>query len=319
MRLIFISDRNAQRNRITFATDLSTIILSLVVLCVVSAGLGYWFTKQALKPTIITDEQITAAMQQPLQEIANIREKAQNRLDAYSAYLANIQARLIRLDAMGERLTGLAGIDNEFDFSESVGLGGTEENLGEGKEAFTPPTFMQELNKLSEKIATREKQLEVLENLIVKRSVRQENYIAGYPVKNGYITSHYGVRIDPITGRAKGHKGIDFSGPRGTDIMSVAAGVVTFSGFKTGYGNVVEISHLDGYKTIYAHNQQNLVYAGDLVQGGQVIAKLGSSGRTTGPHVHFEVVKNNNSINPMTYITRVAKSDKLPIQITKVE
>lgn len=319
MRLIFISEKNAQRSRITFATDLSTIILSLVVLCVVSASLGYWFTKQTIKTTLITDDQLTTVMKEPLEEIANIREKAQARLDAYSAYLANIQARLIRLDAMGERLTGLAGIDNEFDFSESVGLGGTEENIGEGKEAFAPPTFMQELNKLSDKIATREKQLEVLENLIVKRSIRQENYIAGYPIKNGYITSRYGVRIDPITGRSKGHKGVDFSGPRGADVMSVAAGVVTFSGVKTGYGNVVEVSHLDGYKTIYAHNQKNLVSPGDLVQVGQVVAKLGSSGRATGPHVHFEVLKNNNAINPITYITRVGKSDILPIQIAKVE
>lgn len=319
MRLIFISEKNAKRSRISFATDLTTLFLSVLVLCMISATLGYWFTKQTVKTTLITDDQLTSAMKQPLEEIASIREKSQSRLDSYSAYVANIQARLIRLDAMGERLTGLAGINDEFDFSESVGLGGAEEGAGNGKDAFAQPTFMQELDRLSSKIATREKQLEVLEHLIVKRTISKENYIAGYPVKNAYITSKYGVRIDPITGRSRGHKGVDFGGPRGSDIHSVAAGVVTFSGVKNGYGNIVEISHMDGYKTIYGHNQKNLVKAGDLVQQGQVIAKLGSTGRSTGPHVHFEVVKNGKAINPMTYITRVAKPDNSPIQMAKAE
>lgn len=300
--------------------NLVTVILAFIVLSIFFITSGYLITKQNTANVVMSDQQLAVVMQQPLQEIATVKAQAEHRLDAYSAYLANIQARIVRLDAMGQRLTGLAGINDEFDFSENVGLDSLDEVQTDTKDAFTPPSFMQALDDLSAKLATREKQLELLEHLIVKQDIRKDNYIAGQPVANGYITSRYGVRIDPITGRSKGHKGIDFSAPRGTDIKSVAAGVVTFSGIKTGYGNVVEVSHVDGYKTIYAHNQQNLVKVGDLIQSAQTIAKVGSTGRSTGPHVHFEVVKNNQVVNPTSYINRVTKRDTLPlIQMVSVK
>lgn len=321
MRLILISDKNGQRNRSTLSVDITILILGIVLLCLVSAGLGALFIKSITPPVLISEERLSSVLSDSQAEIESIRTEAQVQLDAYNAYLANIQARLIRLDAMGQRLTSLAGIENEFDFSENVGLGGMEEGFSEddNNQTFSPPDFMQKLNQLSDRISTRERQLSVLQSLIVKSSIRQENYIAGYPVKNAYISSPYGVRVDPITGRTKGHRGIDFSAPRGSKIMAVAAGVVTFSGVKTGYGNVVEISHVDGYKTIYAHNQTNLVKAGDLVQTDQPIALVGSSGRATGPHVHFEVVKSSQAINPITYITRVSKTDNPTIQMAKAE
>lgn len=319
MRLILISDKNGQRNRSTFTIDISILVLGIMMLCIICTGLGAMFVKSTTPPVLISDERLTSVASDSQAEIETIRNEAQAQIDSYNAYLANIQARLIRLDAMGQRLTNLAGIENEFDFSENVGMGGVEESFDENdnNQTFSQPEFMQKLNELSDRISTREKQLSILQTLIVKDSIRQENYISGYPVKNAYISSPFGVRIDPITGRAKGHKGIDFSAPRGTKIMAVAAGVVTFSGIRNGYGNVVEISHVDGYKTIYAHNQTNLVKAGDLVQTDQPIAVVGSSGRATGPHVHFEVVRNNQPINPMSYITRVNKPDNSTIQMAK--
>lgn len=309
MRLILeTADNNAK-----IEIPLSWIALAFLLILSCFIALSCWLTKQSISKVTISDQQMTTIMQQPLQEIATIKQQAQHKLDAYSAYLASIQARIVRLDAMGQRLTGLAGINDEFDFSESVGLDSIDENQTDSKDAFTPPTFMQALDDLSAKLATREKQLELLEHLIVKQDLRKDSYIAGQPVVNGYVTSRYGVRIDPITGRSKGHKGIDFSAPRGASVKAVAFGVVTFAGVKTGYGNVVEISHLDGYKTIYAHNQQNLVKAGDLVTVEQTIAKVGSTGRATGPHVHFEVQKNNQVVNPISYISRVHKNHQLPL------
>lgn len=321
MRLILISDKNGQRNRSTFSVDISILVLGIAMLCLISAGLGCLFVKAITPTVLVSEERLTSVLSNSQAEVETIRAEAQAQLDAYNVYLANIQARLIRLDAMGQRLTNLAGIENEFDFSENVGLGGVEESLDEGdnNQTFSPPDFMQKLNELSDRISTREKQLSVLQSLIVKSTIRQENYISGYPVKNAYISSPYGVRIDPITGKARGHKGIDFSAPRGSKIMAVAAGVVTFSGVKNGYGNVVEISHVDGYKTIYAHNQSNLVKAGDLVQTDQPIALVGSSGRATGPHVHFEVVRNSQAISPISYITRVNKVANPTIQMAKAE
>jgi murein DD-endopeptidase MepM/ murein hydrolase activator NlpD len=105
------------------------------------------------------------------------------------------------------------------------------------------------------------------------------------------------------------HKGIDFAAPAGSDVVAVAAGVVTWSGRKNGYGNVVEVGHADGYTTLYAHNQKNLVEVGDLVKRGQVLAKVGSTGRSTGYHVHFEVMKDGRVMNPQSFIARASVSE----------
>jgi len=111
--------------------------------------------------------------------------------------------------------------------------------------------------------------------------------------------------VHPLTGRNTQHKGVDFAAKPGSDVVAVAAGVVSFSGIKSGYGHVVEISHADGYTTLYAHNKKNLVAIGDLVQRGQTIAAVGRSGRASGYHVHFEVTKNGRLVNPASYIARV--------------
>lgn len=310
MRVIIFS----KTKRLKYHIPFHWFSLAFIILLVLATSLGYGAAKIFSKPVLVTNKQLATVMAQPVQEIADARKQAQRRLDSYSTYLANMQARLVRLDALGERLTALAGIADEFDFSEQVGLGRSEKNQNKGSDIFSPPTFMKMLDNLADKIETREKQLEVLEQLIAKQTLTKENYIAGQPVANGRITSGYGVRVDPITGRSKGHKGIDFSAPRGSNIMAVAGGVVTFSGWKNGYGNVVEISHLDGFKTIYAHNQQNLVKAGEVVQSSQTIAKVGSTGRSTGSHVHFEVVKNNQVVNPISFINRINKLEAVAIR-----
>jgi murein DD-endopeptidase MepM/ murein hydrolase activator NlpD len=112
--------------------------------------------------------------------------------------------------------------------------------------------------------------------------------------------------VHPLSGRVSQHKGVDFAAKPGSDVVAVAAGVVSYSGRKSGYGNTVEISHADGYTTLYAHNQSNLVQIGDLVQRGQTIAKVGRTGRSTGYHVHFEVSKGGRQINPASFIARVS-------------
>ena len=111
-------------------------------------------------------------------------------------------------------------------------------------------------------------------------------------------------RIDPISGERAWHDGADFAGREGSDILAVASGVVSWSGYRSGYGTMVEVSHGDGLSTRYAHNQQNLVDVGDLVRRGDVIALMGSSGRSTGPHVHFEVFKNGRAVDPASYVRR---------------
>lgn len=301
MHIILLNSRQGSARTI----HLNLRWLSLAALLTVSlslaagAALGAkWFTAAPL-----SDSRLAAALDEQRQQVGAVREDAQRQLDAFAAHVAELQARLTRLDALGERLTELADIDSsEFDFSLNVGQGGAEDALGAS--AYAPPPFMNALDELALRVDSREQQLEVLEQLLGERRMNEAETLSGRPVLQGYISSPFGRRVHPLTGRVSVHKGIDFAAKRGSDVVAVAAGVVTFSGRKNGYGNVIELSHSDGYTTLYAHNRSNRVQVGDLVQRGQAIAEVGSTGRSTGAHVHFEVSKDGRPVNPTLYIAR---------------
>lgn len=287
--------------------DLRWLLVALLMLIVAVLGggvaVGAWVVPQAENAP--GSAQLTAALDRQRAEVGAVRVKAQRQLDAFAAHVAELQARLTRLDALGERLTELAELDaSEFDFSLSVGQGGPEELFGGS--AYSPPSFISTLDDLALRLDSREQQLEVLEQLLADRQLHEAEYLAGRPVLQGYISSPFGRRTDPMNGRLSVHKGVDFAAKAGSDVIAVAAGVVTAASRRSGYGNAVEISHVDGYVTLYAHNQRNLVQVGDLVQRGQVIAKVGSTGRSTGSHVHFEVSQNGRVVNPTSYIARVS-------------
>jgi murein DD-endopeptidase MepM/ murein hydrolase activator NlpD len=144
----------------------------------------------------------------------------------------------------------------------------------------------------------------VLEDLLLNRKLRDEVRPEGRPVTAGYVSSQFGSRADPFTGRRAFHKGVDFAGREGAEVVAVATGVVTWSGDRYGYGQLVEINHGNGYVTRYAHNVDNLVAVGDTVRRGQVIARMGDTGRATGPNLHFEVLLNDKPVDPLTYVGR---------------
>jgi murein DD-endopeptidase MepM/ murein hydrolase activator NlpD len=216
--------------------------------------------------------------------------------------MASLQARLIRLDALGERLTNAAGLDDgEFDFTQEPSVGGPEVILEEN--GFQLPDFLQEIDELTEQIESRQQQLELLDSILISRENQSEFSVSGRPVNRGYISSSFGRRIDPFTGNLAFHQGVDFStGNAGEKIFAVAAGVVTFAGDKQGFGKIVQVDHGNGFETFYAHDQEVLVKAGDVVKKGQIIALSGSTGRSSGPHVHFEVHKNGRVVDPASYI-----------------
>jgi murein DD-endopeptidase MepM/ murein hydrolase activator NlpD len=235
-------------------------------------------------------------------QIATARSVAQADLDALTLRIGQMQAQMLRLNALGERLVSQAALDSgEFDFDTAPAVGGPQNPLE--SESARYPDFLSMLDELGAEMDDREQKLSVLESLLMNRSLRERVMPSGRPVEEGWLSSKYGKRNDPFTGKSDFHKGLDFAGKKGSTVVAVADGVVTWSGRRTGYGNLIEISHGDGYVTRYGHNQSHLVELGATVRKGQQIALMGSSGRSTGPHVHFEVLRDGKTVNPAKFIS----------------
>lgn len=239
-------------------------------------------------------------------QLQDLRLDAERKLQAMTMGLAELQARLTRLDALGEHLTAMANLeDGEFDFGQPPGIGGPLG--GEFNVEYLAPDLTGELQVFAQRLDQREQQLEILESLLTHRKLDDQVWLSGRPVEKGWLSSRYGPRADPFTGRPAVHHGIDFAGKAGSNIIAVAGGVVTWTGTRAGYGEMVEVAHGDGLVTRYAHNEQNLVDAGDLVRKGEAIALMGSSGRSTGAHVHFEVFKHGRAVDPSSYVHRTRR------------
>lgn len=229
-------------------------------------------------------------------------QAVQQNLDALALRLGQMNAHVVRLDALGQRLTQMAGLDDgEFDFTTTPSLGGPEEPLATA-DLLQVSRIVTALDSLGTQLDDRQQQLNVLEDFLLNRKLHEEVHPEGRPVTAGYISSRFGSRTDPFTGRAAFHKGVDFAGREGAEVVAVASGVVVWSGSRYGFGEMVEINHGNGYLTRYAHNADNLVTVGDTVKRGQLIAMMGATGRATGPNLHFEVLRNGSVVDPLTYI-----------------
>jgi murein DD-endopeptidase MepM/ murein hydrolase activator NlpD len=248
----------------------------------------------------------SAELVQQRQEVEAARQTLQQKVDALAMRVGQMNAHVIRLDALGKRLTEMANLNKgEFDFASVPPVGGLEAAAGASQPA-AMPLLTDMLDRLSDQITSRERQLGALENVILTRELRREVYPQGRPLVDGFISSFFGRRVDPFTGYTAFHAGVDFAGAPGAEVVAVATGVVTWSDERFGYGNLVEINHGNGYLTRYAHNSVNLVKAGDTVQKGQPLALIGSTGHSTGPHVHFEVLREGSPIDPMAFINQNA-------------
>ncbi len=237
------------------------------------------------------------------EQIADLRTQMQARAEALAIQVGDLQAHMIRLDALGQRLTKMAGLTGDaFDFRHDPPIGGPEAALPGGGAGM--PSLAKMIGHLQGEVTLRASQLSALENLILSRKLHQEIYPEGRPVQVGWISSPFGPRIDPFTGKPGFHEGIDFAAPIGTPIHAVAAGVVTWAGPMEGFGNMVQIKDGEGYSTLYAHAEKLLVHVGETVKRGAVIALVGDTGWSTGPHVHFEVLKYDHPINPARFIGR---------------
>jgi murein DD-endopeptidase MepM/ murein hydrolase activator NlpD len=236
--------------------------------------------------------------------VAEAKRNTEAHLNALAQRMGQMQAQLMRLNALGARLTRMAGLDvREFNFTVDAAMGGPEKVSASAN----PPELLESLDRLSREIERQQERLGALENLLLDRKLSAAVTPSGWPVEEGWISSGYGLRADPFTGHQSQHEGVDIASNLGSPVYAVGDGVVSHSGEKAGYGLLVEITHESGLITRYAHASAVLVRVGDRVQKGQAVARVGTSGRSTGPHLHFEVVRNGVSVNPMRYLQQASK------------
>ena len=295
MQLIFYSHNQGVRRLGRRA--LIRLAIGAVILLPSLFGLGYTL---ANRPLSLDSVALNAALQNSQHELATAHKDARLHLDALATRLGAMQARLARLDAIGTQVVLSSGLEpSEFDFSSQIGQGGPQ-TLASASLAL--PDFLQELDALGNRLNDQETQFQVLGDHALNLELFAETQPSDRPLDGGWISSRFGRRTDPFTGRLSNHTGVDFANHAGTPIMATATGLVSFAGKRSGYGNVVELDHGDGYSTLYGHNQTLLVKTGELVKKGSPLATLGSSGRSTGPHLHYEVLHNGRPVNPKNFL-----------------
>lgn len=273
----------------------------LVLFLGLGAALGAWLGRLPQSQQL---ERLQAAQAQQQTELALLREQAEAHMNGLALRLGELQAHAMRLNALGKRLVNMAGLEEgEFNFDQIPALGGPESGLK--TPAMQIPSFDQALDNVQQRLEDQRHQLSVLERLLLNRELKDRQQPAGRPVKSGWLSSTYGHRIDPFKGTRAWHSGMDFAGQAGTEVLAVADGVVTWSGERYGYGNLVEVDHGNGYATRYAHNAENLVEVGQRVRKGQVLARMGDSGRATAPNVHFEVLNDGKPVNPYKFVKNI--------------
>jgi len=226
-------------------------------------------------------------------------------MSALAVRIGQMQAQLLRLDALGARLAKMSGMKpQEFNFEQAPPQGGPF--VPAPQRDISKANLEQQLNELSALLNDRTDKLVVMETLLMQDSLDKRKFPSVAPVSGGDYSSNFGWRIDPFTGENAMHEGVDFMAPEGTPIVASAAGVVVYSGLHPQYGNMVEIDHGNDIVTRYGHASRLLVKVGQVVRSGQEIAEVGSTGRSTGSHLHFEVRYKGIAQNPRRFLESAA-------------
>jgi len=282
---------------------------------VLAAAGGTPSDKNSPNPAFIQDIQnLRTQVSVQSHQLSVVRDAANETMSALGMRIGSLQAHITRLNALGERLTLNAGLsDGEFDFDVEPAMGGAAESLlsdqndGAAAKAVVSTldgsgSMHEQVHKLEQQLQRSDNQLAVLESLLRGRRLKRQSQPGGWPTDSGFVSSSFGERQDPFTGALSFHKGLDIAAESGTVVKAAASGLVTYAGLKGDFGHVIEISHGSGYLTRYAHNSQLFVGSGDFVVRGERIAAMGSSGRSTGSHLHFEVIENGQAVDPRKYL-----------------
>ncbi len=309
MRIIIVGKRYGSTRSINLSGWARVLLSACLVGVPIGIGSATFMAFQNASDDMLdrdSRETWVKTLDQQALEVEEARREAEKKLAALTLRTAELQARLVRLDALGERLTTMAKLDSgEFDFSRVPAVGGPQASI-EPRDTHSP-SLIEMLDELAYQIDDRQQQLETLEALLADRKLQNDIFLAGRPIKKGWMSSRFGRRTDPFTGGADWHPGVDFAAKEGSEVIAVAAGVVTWADDRYQYGKMVEVNHGNGFATRYAHCKSLLVKPGDIVKKGQAIGLVGSTGRSTGPHVHFEVHKNGRVVDPASYIHRASR------------
>jgi len=315
VQVILISSRLAKARSLTLSLRhalVSFAFAAAVLVCL--TGATYWLSLRFavdLKIPLVT-ELVLAAQQG---EAERSREFMQQNLNAMAVKIGEMQAQLTRLDALGERLSSMAGIKpQEFRFSESPGLGGAQSTTLPPQN-LTLTQFNDKVAMLSRQMESRTDMLGLLEAQLFEQAVKKKAMPTMMPVSAPFNASGFGYRIDPFSGQQAMHEGIDFITDTGTPVVAAAGGVVQFAGFHPQYGNMIDIDHGNDLVTRYAHLSKVLAKEGDVLQRGRRIGDSGNTGRSTGPHLHFEVRFRGAPQNPSRFL--LAANPQVPLAKAK--
>ena len=292
-----------------FQFVLSSLRIKILGFVAATVCVGLVFAGFLLKQSDFVDAAVIETWRSKLSEqddvVEQLREQSVARRQAVGRQIAEMQARLWRMEALASYMHETAGLPkDEFDFDAPVSQGGPLNNEAQVLEVDNLDT---QLASLSQRLKQRETELSILDQVLLGIYNDKGARPAGAPIVKGWMSSPYGERVDPISGKKAWHEGMDFAGAKGSEVIAVANGVVVFAGYRDGYGQMVEISHGKDLRTRYGHHEEVLVHAGQSVKRGDVIALMGNSGRSTGPHVHFEVLKEGRPVNPARYVSAVAQ------------
>ena len=307
LQIIFV-DRRLARARTLTLTRMRMVVaaigFSLAILLAVAGLFALVLRLAAAADVPVVQSLVSFVMRDQAERNA---QYVQNNVTAMAKMLGDMQARLLRLDALGERVSKLAGIrPEEFNFRELPGRGGP---LSGDARGLTLRELQDQAARVGQSVEQRDDFMNVVESELVAKETRDALLPHGTPVSEGFVGSGYGMRTDPFTGEMSMHTGVDFAAPVGTPILAAAGGVVVSAETRPDFGNMVEIDHGKGVSTMYAHTSRMLVKSGDFVRKGQKIAEVGTTGRSTGPHLHFEVNVNGVPQNPSKYLASLRSGE----------
>lgn len=301
MNIILVSGDLAKARTLTLSgSQIALLMFGLLLMVVMLAmGLNYLTLRHAAEIRSPYLQSLLLSLQE--QENQKTRSYLRENLNAMAVRLGQMQAQLLRLDTLGERLAKLSGIKpQDLLFDQNPGRGGAVS--GYPQRDLSLDEFNRQVDDLSRLLDDRSDKLGILDSLLMQDRLKKKMLPSVLPVSGGYYSSNFGWRIDPFSGKNAFHEGVDFVVKNGTPIIAAAGGVVVYSDYHPEYGSMVEIDHGNDLISRYAHASKRLVKVGQVVLRGQKVAEVGSTGRSTGSHLHFEVRYKGAPQNPARFL-----------------